>query len=896
MATQLVSLLGFNRGRVSARGLARVDIDRVPLSADVMTNWMPRVLGSMSLRPGWNYLGATLNSNKAKFLPFIFSTTDTALLELTDSNMRVWIGDALLTRAAVTAAVANGNFTVDLSSWTQNDEAGGVSTWLTGSLMGLTGNGTAAAIRDQQVFVNQQNVEHALRIVINNGPVIVSIGQTLGGGEYYNSITLETGTQSLAFTPTTGSFFIRFLSRLKRQVMVKSVNVEAAGVVSIPTPWPVSSLDLVRWDQSADIIFTAVEGYQQQRIERHGARSWGIARYAPEDGPFFLQNVTATTITSSALSGNGMLTASRPIFASTHVGALFSLSSTGQDVTANIVAQNTFTSPIKVTNVGTNRSFTVNRTNTGSGILTLQSSTISSTGPWTDVKQYAANTTENFNDGTDNLIVWYRIGCKTGDYTSGTIGAELNYAIGTQRGIARVTAYTSPTVVSAEIITDFGGITPTTTWEEGQWSNFRGFPSAISFHDGRIWWAGKGGLWGSVSDAFSSFDETFLGDAGPLNETIGQGPVDRFNWILSLHRLLLGTPGAELAGISTSFDEPLTPSNFHIKVQSGQGSGTVQAVKVDTSGIYVQRGGTRVFELSLSGEKYESIDLTAYIPEIGKPSIIRMAAQRQPDTRIHCVRSDGTVAVLIFDAVENVLAWIDVTTLGNVEDVVVLPGLTGNDEDQVYYIVNRTVNGATVRYLEKWALESECIGGTTNKQADAFALYSGQPATVIGGLGHLIGQSVVCWADGIDQGGPYTVSAGGQITLPVAVSNAVIGLGYTAQWKSSKLSHRPFHFSTFTGRGTALTQKKHLEHLGLILYKSHTQGLQFGPDFTHLDSLPQIESGTVVTSTIYDAYDQEAFEFPGTWDTDARLCLQAAAPRPCTVMACIMPIDIEDKP
>jgi hypothetical protein len=41
-----------------------------------------------------------------------------------------------------------------------------------------------------------------------------------------------------------------------------------------------------------------------------------------------------------------------------------------------------------------------------------------------------------------------------------------------------------------------------------------------------------------------------------------------------------------------------------------------------------------------------------------------------------------------------------------VEDVVVLPALDGQLDDQVYYVVRRTINGATVRYLEKWAQES----------------------------------------------------------------------------------------------------------------------------------------------------------------------------------------------
>jgi hypothetical protein len=96
--------------------------------------------------------------------------------------------------------------------------------------------------------------------------------------------------------------------------------------------------------------------------------------------------------------------------------------------------------------------------------------------------------------------------------------------------------------------------------------------------------------------------------------------------------------------------------------------------------------------------------MTTLCPEICQPSIIAIGAHRQPDTRIHCVRSDGKVAIQVYDKSEDVRCWVLFETDGLVEDVVTLPG---NVEDRVYYVVNR--NGK--RCLERWALESECFGG-----------------------------------------------------------------------------------------------------------------------------------------------------------------------------------------
>ena len=106
---------------------------------------------------------------------------------------------------------------------------------------------------------------------------------------------------------------------------------------------------------------------------------------------------------------------------------------------------------------------------------------------------------------------------------------------------------------------------------------------------------------------------------------------------------------------------------------------------------------------------YDATDLTALVPELGSPGIVRMAAHRQPDTRIHCVKSDGTVMMALSDKNEDVLAWVNIDTDGLIEDVVTLPAITGNTDDQVYYVVNRTINGATVRYLEKWRKKQNAV-------------------------------------------------------------------------------------------------------------------------------------------------------------------------------------------
>ena len=907
MGQENVALFAFNRGRISRLALARTDVKRTALSADVMTNWMPRVLGSMMLRPGLGYLSTIPAA--PRFIPFVFATTDTALLEITVSGLRIWISDALLTRGSVSSAVTNGNFDANLGSWTDNDEAGGTSAWVTGGYMGLTGNGSAAAIRDQTVTVaaGDQGDEHALRINIFRGPVTLRVGTSTSDDSYINETELDTGTHSLAFTPT-GNFNIRLMSRLKREVLVDSCNVESSGVVSLTTPWAAADLGKIRFDQSADIVFIACHGYQQRKIERRAARSWSVVRYQSNDGPLRIENLGPITITPSALSGNITLTASAPLFRSTMApsnnndGSLFLISSNGQTVTATATAQNTFTNAIRVEGVDNQRVFTYSISGvSGTGsTVSLQRSLVSDTGPWTDVSNSTVDTTVPFDDGLDNQVAYYRIGVKTGNYVAGTIIVTLSYTVGSIDGYVRLTAFSSSTSVSAEVLTDLGATAATDIWAEGEWSDHRGWPSAPAFYEGRLWWTGKHGIWGSISDGFYSFDTAFEGDAGTINRDVGSGPLDQMNWMLPLGRLIVGAQGAEYSCKSSSLDEPMTPTNFQIKADSTQGSAEVGALKVDRKGVFVQTGGTRVFELDKAGNDidYDALDLTILIPEICEPSVSRMAAQRKPDTRIHCVLSDGTVALAVFDRAENVLCWLKVETRSGdaVEDVVVLPGASGTGEDSVYYAVRRTINSSTVRYLEKWALESECVGSTTNKQADAFVTFTNSPASAaVSGLSHLEGATVVVWADGkclTDANGDvatFTVSAGA-ITLTdagssYAATTGAVGLAYTAQWKSTKLAYA-------AQNGTALNQMKTLDHLGVILDRTHHKGLKYGPSFDALSSLPGVEDGKdVVAGTIHAHYDKKPFEFDGEWGPDSRVCLQAEAPRNCNILAATLPVE-----
>lgn len=883
------TLLAFNRGLMAKNALARVDLKRTALSAEVLTNWLPRAFGSMSLRPGTEYLGRTDADKSAILLPFVFSTVDTALLELTDATLRIWQDGAQVTAPAVSTSISNGGFATDLTDWTDADGAGGVSDFVAGG-MGLTGDGTDAAARYQTVTVasGDQNVRHTLKISTSRvaGDCEVQVGTTTAGYELAGPITLRPGDHVISFTPTAGTIYVRFSNRSDRTAVVDSVSIAAAGAIEVPTPWAEADLPNVRWAQSGDVIFACDGAHRQQRIERWGAASWSVVDYRPQNGPFFATNTSDTTITSSSYGtapSDVTLEASTPMFTPDHVGALFRLERTGQTVSDNVTGEDQWSGSIRVTGVEASRIFTVSITGKDGGdtsTVTLQRS-LGAEGDWFAVATYTANTTVAFDDGLDNNIAYYRIGVVAGDFDTDTFEVSLIYAAGISTDVIRVTEYSSTTAVRGVVEDSLGGFGGTATWWEGRWSPRQGWPSAVALHEGRLWWAGGDHIDGSVSDAYDVFDDAIEGDSGPISRNLAVGPVDTAAWLIALDRLLVGTQGAEIQAKSSSLDEPLTPSAFGLKVVSTQGSARVPPVQIDTSAVFVQRTGKRIYEVSPTdtGYTYASADMMVVVPGLGNTGIERIAVQRQPDTRVYCVRGDGTLAVVIYDKAEDVRCWLEYETDGEFEDIAVLPS---SDGDDVFAIVKRTIGGVDYRYVERFYELADGTSPTLNRLADSH-VYTAGPVSSVSGLDHLEGETVCLWGDGKDLGTDVVVS--GSVALPESASNVMAGLPYTARFKSARLvlsdraGDHPF------------PPAKIISGLALILADTHAQGLRYGQSFDYLDDMPLKEGYALVDpDAIHADYEEQSFSVNGTWTPDARLCLEAASPRPCTVVAAVLDV------
>lgn len=791
----------------------------------------------------------------------------------------------------------------------------------------------ALAKTQKRVVLSDTGTEHSLAVHVSRGPVTLRVGSTAGDDDYIEETNLGTGYHNLAFTPQV-DFHITLQSKEQVDRIVQSLTIGDSGTVEVTTPWGTDDLDNIRYDQSADVVYVDCSGVRPYKIERRGdGRSWSVVEYVPQKGPFLPTATSTAKLDISERYGNTTLSSDIPFFTSGHVGALFRVFTPGQSGKWILGAKDAHTDPIEVTGINDTGEFGFNErqitfVTSGTWIGTVQIQR-SFDGPDEGFRPIKGDTgfitgrgasdtgmtdtgTATFTilDKDDNLSVWYR--AKLISYTSGAPTVTATYRTGGVDGICRVTGYQNNKAVDVEVISRFSDTGQSDSWQEGAWSTKRGYPTAVALYEGRLAHAGKASLYISVADDYENFDDSVEGESGPIIRTFGSGPVNNIFYLIAQQRLIAGTSGHEIAIRSSSLDEPLTPDNNSAKAFSTQGSANLRAVPIDSRAIFVQRSKKKLFSvgfgssLELVGD-YETSDLTLLTPDALLDGVTSITVQRQPDTRIHCALIDGTVAILTFEPQEEVLAWYrwktDTGTAGFVERVMTLPGV---EEDRVYYHVRRTINGATKRFLERWAMESESRGDTGLSWLSdcAWRYTSATTATDIQGGDHLIGRKVVGWSNDTGQTTAgkdlspdvngvqttYTVDTGGNIALTMAQHHVVAGLPYKSDFKSSKLAYA-------ADFGTALTQWKRVDKIAFVLSQTHNNGLFFGSDTGNLDPLPRMtdEGAVVDDDRIFTSFDQTAMPFPGLWDEDSRVCLRAKSPRPVTVLAAVPTVTTNEK-
>ena len=320
------------------------------------------------------------------------------------------------------------------------------------------------------------------------------------------------------------------------------------------------------------------------------------------------------------------------------------------------------------------------------------------------------------------------------------------------------------------------------TRKEDAWSVTRFYPRTVVFHQGRLYFGGtpsrKQSLFGSRSTNFFDFELAEQLDDDAIFITIATNQLNEITNLVSGRQLQVFTTGAEF------FVPPEipTPNNFEIRAQTNHGTSGINPVQIDGSTLFLERKGKTLRDFIF--EDVEQSYTAASVSSLAQHLLnnpVDMAAQKgtASDDANYVLICNGDGSLTVFNTLreQQVGAFTRCLTNGKFIAVEV-------SDDIAYFAIEREINSATVRYLEKWSFDSVFDSSVVRT--------FGSPTDTITGLDHLEGETVKVIADGAVLE-DLTVS-GGEITLPREATTVDIGF-----WSPPVIVSMPFAADSQTG-------------------------------------------------------------------------------------------------
>lgn len=403
--------------------------------------------------------------------------------------------------------------------------------------------------------------------------------------------------------------------------------------------------------------------------------------------------------------------------------------------------------------------------------------------------------------------------------TAGTAAfstADVGQYVDGNGGLARIVAYTSTTVVKAVVEVPFydtnaiaSGDWTVLSGYEAAWSATRGYPKTVTFYDSRLWFGGSKNLpsniWGSRINAPFDFDlgQNLDDEAIAIQIEAEEVPV-----IVALY------PGRNLQIFTTTQErwvpqatnEAITPNNVITKKGTARGSKAgIRPQSVSGTTMFLQAEGKAVrdFVFVDTEQDYQAASISAFSSHLLKnprDMVLRKATSTtEADLLVLCNDDDGTLAILSRLRDQDVGGWVPRETPG-ASGKFLQCGIEGSD---IYFAVERTINGSTVRYLEKFRDQDECLLDSAKIGTVASS------TTTITGLDHLEGETVKVIGDDFLQADKTVAS--GSITLATAITSSYqIGLNFTPEVK-------PMPIAQQLQDGTIVGKQKRVIECAMIL-------------------------------------------------------------------------------
>lgn len=312
---------------------------------------------------------------------------------------------------------------------------------------------------------------------------------------------------------------------------------------------------------------------------------------------------------------------------------------------------------------------------------------------------------------------------------------------------------TGTTIVDANIGPDFSRTPPI---YENEFQTTNNFPGAVSYFEQRRVFAGTNNepqsilMTKSGTESNMSFGRP-IRDDDRIKFKVAAREANTIRHIVPLTQLLLLTGSAEWR-VSSINSDAITPTSISVKPQSYVGANNAQPVIVNNSMVYAAARGGHVRELGYNWQANGFItgDLSLRAPHLfDNLTITDMALAKAPIPIVWFISSNGKLLGFTYVPEQTIGAWHQHDTDGTFESVATVS--EGND-DVLYCVVKRTINGATKKYVERLGTRlfdnaRDCFF------VDCGATYNGtntntnRTVTISGGTNYTRGESVTITAN-----------------------------------------------------------------------------------------------------------------------------------------------------
>lgn len=594
-----------------------------------------------------------------------------------------------------------------------------------------------------------------------------------------------------------------------------------------------------------------------------------------------------TTVKASDVYGDITLTASDDIFSKSDEGSLFALThfleTDYKKGTPSSTGENLLVSVLPKSNVYVESfgfwdgNFSLERYDP----VSLQ---------WVNVRTQSGNRSQNYSlteENTYESIASYRV--TSTEFNTGVWSGEnekqrgyitIQSIGGDYTGHVLITEYISPKVVKGTVKKQLASTDETRDFAFAAWDGKKGYPSAAGFYEDRLVFAGSKGFpqtfWTSKTGDYYNFGTSIpFADDDGITATLNGGQMNGIKAIIAFGEMLLLTAGGEFK--VSGGGKALSGSNVLSQPQEYRGVSDVNPVTIGSRIIYVQHQGNIIRDLAYSYDvdKYTGDDLNLLASHLFEGHKIISMTYQQIPNSIVWCVRDDGLLLGLTYIKEQDIYAWHQHTTAGGKFVSVC-NIGGSTEDKLYAVIER----GGQYYVEIMESRDKSTNVEDQFFVDSGITYEGEPTDEISGLEHLEGYTVAILADGNVL--PQQTVENGKVVLGNKYKKVHVGLPIDAEIKTLPID--------FTAQdGTYLSRKKRIASFIAMLKDS--RGGVYGMRDDALDEIKWRSNEAYGEPIALKTEKVKIVVKSASWSETQQVIIKQPDPLPMTVLSLIPEIE-----